>query len=70
MINSLSRVFSNALHASADVLVATVAGGLVMAVFYPLTLGAAGVKGALRVLRPRPNGADMRGQPGRHVAQS
>jgi hypothetical protein len=70
MLNSLRRVSANALHASADVLVATVAGGLVAAVFYPLTLGAAGVKGAVRILRPRPNGAGMRGQPRRQVPQS
>jgi hypothetical protein len=35
------------LHISTDVMVATVAGGLVLLIFYPLTLCAAAVKGLL-----------------------
>jgi len=38
-------------HASVDAIVATIAGGLVLLVFYPLTLFAAGVKGLIRMVR-------------------
>jgi hypothetical protein len=49
-----SRLPSGLLRSSADILVATSAGGLVLLLFYPLTLCAAGVKGLLRKLRPYP----------------
>ncbi len=39
-------------HASADAIVATIAGGLVLLIFYPLNLCAAGVKGLVRMVRP------------------
>ncbi len=39
-------------HASVDAIVATLAGALVLVVFYPLTLCAAGVKGLVRIVRP------------------
>jgi hypothetical protein len=39
------------LHASTDMTVAAVAGGLVLVVFYPLTLCAAAVKGLLAFQR-------------------
>jgi hypothetical protein len=38
-------------HVSADAIVATVAGGLVLLVFYPLTLCASGVKRLVRMAR-------------------
>ena len=41
------------LHNFADVIVATIGGGLVLLVFYPLTLSAAGVKHVVRAMRPR-----------------
>jgi hypothetical protein len=39
-------------HAFADTIVATVAGGVVLLVFFPITMCAAGVKGAIRMARP------------------
>ena len=42
---------SGLLHASTDVIVAAVAVGLVLVVFYPLTLCAAAVKGLLAFQR-------------------
>jgi hypothetical protein len=39
-------------HASADTIIANLAGGLVLLVFYPITLCAAGVKGLARIVRP------------------
>jgi hypothetical protein len=48
------RMASEVLHASVDTLLATIAGGLVLLVFYPLTLCAAGVKGVVRLVRPHP----------------
>jgi hypothetical protein len=47
MLDSTGRS-SGLWHAAADVILATVAGGLVLLFFYPITLCAAGVKG----LRP------------------
>jgi hypothetical protein len=41
-------------RASADVTVATIAGGLVLLLFYPLTVCAAGVKRLVRTVRRRP----------------
>jgi hypothetical protein len=41
-------------HASADAIVATVAGGLALLVFYPITLCAAGVKHLVRMARSHP----------------
>ena len=41
-------------HASADVIIATVAGGLLLVVFYPLTLCAEALKGVRAILRLRP----------------
>jgi hypothetical protein len=38
-------------HASADAIVATVAAGMVLLVFYPVTLFAAGVKRLVRTFR-------------------
>jgi hypothetical protein len=40
-------------HAAADTLVAAIAGGLVLLVFYPLTLCVVGVKNVVRMVRPR-----------------
>ena len=48
------RTPSDVLHVAADTLIATVAGALVVVVFYPITLGAAGVKGLVRLFRPHP----------------
>jgi hypothetical protein len=71
MLTSLRRVSADALHISADVLLATLAGGLVLVVFFPITLGAAGVKGVLRTLRPRPTVQDIpEAQHSRRVPQS
>jgi len=47
------RPASEVLHATADTLLATVAGGVVLLVFYPLTLCASGVKGLVRMIRPQ-----------------
>lgn len=47
---------SELLRASADAIVATVAGGLVLLVFYPLTLCAAAIKSLVRRVRPDPMG--------------
>jgi hypothetical protein len=44
---------SDFLHACLDVTIAAVAGGLMILVFYPLTLCAAAVKGVLRPSRSR-----------------
>jgi hypothetical protein len=49
------------LHTSGDVIVATVAGGMVGMVFYPLTLCAAAVKGLLAIL-------GLRSSPFRHFS--
>jgi len=45
-------------RASADALIATVAGGLVLLMFYPLTLAAAGEKSLVRKARRPPLAAD------------
>jgi hypothetical protein len=55
MLDSSTRSLSGLLHAAGDLTIAAVAGGLVILVFYPLTLCAAGVKGLLRILRVRPS---------------
>jgi hypothetical protein len=47
-----ARQSPSGLHTSADMIVATVAGGLVLLVFYPLTLCAAGVKRLFGMVRP------------------
>jgi hypothetical protein len=46
-----SPTASVVLRASADTLIATIAGGLVLLVFYPITICAAGVKGLARMIR-------------------
>jgi hypothetical protein len=43
---------SDVLVASVNVVIGTIAGGLVVLVFYPLTLCALGVKAAVRTMRP------------------
>lgn len=43
---------SDVFLASVDAIIGTVAGGLVILVFYPLTLCALGVKAAVRTMRP------------------
>jgi hypothetical protein len=55
---------SELLHATTDVIVATVAGGLVLVVFYPLTMCAAAVKGLLAILRlwPSPSSNSVAGK--------
>ncbi len=54
-------------HVSVDAVAATVAGGLVLLVFYPLTLCAAGVKSLIRAVRPHlvshPEPAQRHSQP-------
>jgi hypothetical protein len=55
MLDSTRPSPSELLHTSTDVIVATVAGGLVLLVFYPLTLCAAALKGLLVILRLRPS---------------
>jgi hypothetical protein len=55
MLDSARPSPSGLLHASTDVVVASVAGSLVLAAFYPLTLCAAAVKGLLATLRLRPS---------------
>jgi uncharacterized membrane protein YgaE (UPF0421/DUF939 family) len=55
MFDSARPLPSELLHASTDVLVAAVAGGLVLVVFYPLTLCTAAVKGLLAILGLRPS---------------
>jgi len=52
-------------HASVDAIFATLAGALVLLVFYPLTLCAAGVKGLVRIVRPH-----LVSQRGRHDVTS
>jgi hypothetical protein len=47
-------------HASADAIVATIAGSLAILVFYPITLCAAGVKHLVRMARPRPHAVSQR----------
>jgi hypothetical protein len=47
-------------HAGIDMIVATFAGGMVVVVFYPLTLCAAAVKGFLAILRLRPSPSGSR----------
>jgi len=64
MLDSARPSPSELLHASTDVVVATVAGSLVLAAFYPLTLCAAAVKGLLAPLRlwPSPSGSFVTGK--------
>ena len=52
-VRSLIMSASAGSRAAVDTIVATIAGGLVLLVFYPLTLCAAGVKSAVRMVRPR-----------------
>ena len=53
MLDSIFRSPSDALHACADVIVASVAAGLVLLVFFPITLCASGIKRLLRFPGPR-----------------
>jgi hypothetical protein len=46
-----SPTASAVLRASADTLIATIGGGLVLLVFYPITICAVGVKGLARMIR-------------------
>jgi hypothetical protein len=64
MLDSARRSPSGLLHASTDVIVATVAASLVLVVFYPLTLCAAAVKGLLATLRlwPSPSSSLVTGK--------
>lgn len=55
-----SRPASGVAHACADAILATVAGGLVLLVFYPITLCLMGVKGVVRTIRPH-LASDVRG---------
>jgi hypothetical protein len=48
----LGRVAPEVWRASADAIIATVAGGLVLVIFYPITLCAAGAKNLVRMIRP------------------
>jgi hypothetical protein len=59
------RMASEAWHVSADIIVATLAGGLVLMVFYPITLCAAGVKGVARMVRPH-----LLSHRGRHITST
>jgi hypothetical protein len=52
MAASEGSAFSGVCLASVDAIVGTIAGGLVILVFYPLTLCALGVKTAVRTMRP------------------
>ena len=52
MAASGGSALSGAFLASADAMIGTLAGGLVILVFYPLTLCALGVKSAVRTIRP------------------
>ena len=72
MLNSIFRSPSDALQASADVIVASVAAGLVLLVFFPITLCASGIKRLLRLPPPRLAGASVRlqGPHGRRVGLS
>jgi hypothetical protein len=45
---------SEVLHTAADVILAAVAGGLVLVIFFPLTLCARGLRSAVRIVRPHP----------------
>jgi hypothetical protein len=45
---------SDVLHASADIVLAAVAGGLVVMIFFPLTLCAAGISSLVKIVRPHP----------------
>ena len=47
-----ARLSNEVLRIPADTILATVAGGLVLLVFYPLTLCATGVKNLVRMVRP------------------
>jgi len=53
MLDSISRPPSDVLRSSADVIVASVAAGLVLLVFFPITLCASGIKRLLRLPRSR-----------------
>jgi len=55
MLESSTRSLGGLFRASLDVALATAAGGLVLFVFYPLTLCASGVKGALRLAGRQPS---------------
>jgi hypothetical protein len=48
-----NRPVRTALRASADMIVATAAGSLVVFVFYPITLCATGIKSLVAMVRPR-----------------
>jgi hypothetical protein len=56
MLDSTFRSPSDSLHVCADVIVASVAAGLVLLVFFPITLCASGIKRLLRL--PRPHAAE------------
>jgi hypothetical protein len=62
MLDSASRSPFELLHACLDVTIATVAGGLVLLVFYPVTLCAGAVKGILTILGLRPRGGPEGGE--------
>jgi hypothetical protein len=49
MLYSFPRSLAGRLHASSDVVIATVGGGVVLLVFFPLTVCAAGVKALLGI---------------------
>jgi hypothetical protein len=76
MLFSARRSTSDLLHACTDAAIATVAGGLVILVFYPVTLCAEALKGILKTLglhaRETRERAERRNdsQPRQHVAHS
>lgn len=63
MLDPESHSLSGLVHAAGDMLIASIAGGLVLLVFYPITLCAAGVKAVMgRGGRPSPSGGQGRDQ--------
>jgi hypothetical protein len=63
MLDSANRSPS-VVHAFADMIVATIAGGLVLLIFYPLTVSVTAVKRLLRISpRFRNHRSDASGQP-------
>jgi hypothetical protein len=59
MLDPSARSLSGLWHVACDVTIAALTGGLVILVFYPLTLCAAGVKGLLGIAG---KGKEQRGE--------
>jgi hypothetical protein len=53
-----ARSFGSFIHAAADVTIAAAAAGIALAILYPLTLCAAGIKGLLRTVGLRTSASE------------